>query len=235
MSQYDVGIHEINMDQCRKLIAQLPGIFSAGLRFEDDHLIEIHILASTERNPKQISRDIQSAIFAAYSVEVDHRIISIAQLPSDPFAETEQVVEETALQTANDMQQVRLLFTGIDSHMQNGKYSVNVHLGYNGRIYTGEASCRDTQIQHRLCVAQATLNAVHEFLGDEYFSLLDVKQTNACGEPIYLTVLEFFDAKVSLRLIGAAMNSENADIGVVHSTLDALNRCVSRNCGNCLI
>ncbi len=231
MSQYDVGIHEANMEQCRKLLAQLPGIFSAGLRFEDGHLIEIHILASTERNPKQISRDIQSAIFAAYGAEIDHRIISIAQLPSDPFAEPADAVNNCI----EEMPQIRLLFNGIDSHLQNGRFSISVHLAYNGKVYIGESSCRDTQIQRRICTAQATLNAVHEFLGEEPFSLIDVKQTNACGEPIYLTVLEFFDKRDSLKLIGAAMHSENADIGVVHSTLDALNRCISRNCRRCMI
>ena len=60
----------------RALLIQLPGIFAAGIRMdEENNLREIHILASSERNPKQISRDIQSALFAAYGLDIDHRII----------------------------------------------------------------------------------------------------------------------------------------------------------------
>lgn len=228
MPQFDIGIHEQNMEQCRNLISQLPGIFSAGLRFEDDRLTEIHVLASTDKNPKQISRDIESALFAAYGVGIDHRIISIAQLPSDPFA-IEEKPECSVIAGEKCINDIRLLLCGIDSHIKNGVYEVGIHLSFDGQDFVGTSRSRDTQTQRNSCIAQATLNAVHEFLGDEYFSLLDVRQTIACGEPVYLTVLEYINGFENLKLIGAAMqNDHNPIVGIVHSTLDALNRCVSR-------
>ena len=230
MSDIRVGINEQNAEQCRKLLTQLPGVFAAGLRFEDHNLVEIHILASTERNPKQISRDIQSALFAAYGYEIDHRIISIAQLPADPFQPAEKPEEEEHTQFTKvlPVKDVRLLFAGIDSHLINGVYNVTVHLAYNSKIYDGVARCRDSHVQYNRTVAQATINAIHEFLGDDPFSLLDVQQTKVCGDAIDMTVVEYYGTDSSLMLIGTALQPENVSVGIVRSTLDALNRCISK-------
>lgn len=232
MAEYNVGIHEYSTEQCRRLLSRLPGVFAAGLRFESDQLIEIHILASTERNPKQIARDIQSALFAAYGIEVDHRIISIAQLPDDPFLTREELSaeEEEPAPCSHSGKPVRLLFAGIDSQLKDSVYQISVHLAYEGKIYTGESRCRDTTIQRNRAVAQACLNAVHEFLGHDPFSLLEVKQINVWGEPISITVLEYMGRNAPLVLIGAAIQPENASVGIVRSTLDALNRSLSKIC-----
>ena len=62
----------------RALLAELPGVFAAGLRSDGDGVpAEIHILAAMDRNPKQIVRDVQSALFAAYGLEIDLSLIHI--------------------------------------------------------------------------------------------------------------------------------------------------------------
>ena len=124
MSITTIGVHKYDADQCRAILSNLPDIFAAGLRFDDDQLVEIHVLASIERSPKQISRDIQSALFATYGIEVDHRIISIAQLPEDPFIHVTESGDSGNSDTAS-AKEVRLLFTGIDSSQKNGAFEVN--------------------------------------------------------------------------------------------------------------
>ena len=234
MAAFKLGLIEMNAEQCRQILAHLPGVFAAGLRFDNEQLVEIHILASTERNPKQIARDVQSALFAAYNVEVDHRIISIAQLPEDPFLPKELTeVEDQAPQPEFDTaRSVRLLFTGIDTNLKDGSYQVKVHLSHEGANYTGEAKCRDTNIQRSRTIATATLNAVHAFLGREYFSLLEVKHINIWGVTVVITVVEYVekDSSEPLILIGAAVQHDNASVGIVRSTLDGLNRSISKLC-----
>lgn len=234
MAECNVGIFEYNEEQCRQLLSHLPGVFAAGLRFDDRQLVEIHILASTDRNPKQIARDVQSALFAAYGMEVDHRIISIAQLPEDPFLspETYTVDDDLLPDEGKAHRDVRLLFTGIDSQLKNGVYTVRVHLAHNDSEFTGEAACRDTNLQRSRTVATATLNAVHNFLGGEYFSLLEVKQINVWGFTVVVTVMEYVDTHNPdpLILVGAAVQHDNVSVSIVRSTLDGLNRSVSRLC-----
>ena len=211
----------------RALLAQLPGVFAAGLRSDDSGMpTEIHILAAMDRNPKQIVRDVQSALFAAYGLEVDHRIISVAQLPQNPLDATDTPNSDE--QTVSITPDVRLLVAGVESRLKNGGYSIAVHLAHAGQIYTGEAHCRDTSIQRCRAIAQATLDAVHQFLGSEVFSLLEVKQTSVWGETVAMTVLEYAGDSDTNVLIGAAMQSGDMPLSIVHSTLDALNRYIGR-------
>lgn len=231
MADYNVGIHEYNADQCRRLLSHLPGIFAAGLRYENDQLVEIHILSSTERNPKQIARDVQSTLFAAYGMEVDHRIISIAQLPEDPFLPQDMPIEEEdVFHDAGLNSETRLLFSGMDSRLKNDVCHVSVHLAHDGEDYVGEAKCRNTNNQRNRTIAQATLDAVHSFLGAEYFSLLEVKQVPAWGLTVVVSVIEYMrdDGAEPAVLIGAAAQPDNAPVGIVRSVLDALNRCISK-------
>lgn len=213
---------EINVNsagQCQELLSQLPGVFAAGIRFEQDEMTEIHILASTSRNAKQIVRDVQSAIFAAYGVEVDHRIISVAQLTRNP-----SVCVNEAEDAAPAPQSARLLFTGIDSQRRDGAYTARVFLSHNGKDFSGEAQCGDTALRRNRAIAQATLNAVHAFLGQNVFDLLDVKQAEFGGEPIVIAVIEQLKGAGSRILVGAVALGEDIAESIVRSTLDATNR-----------
>lgn len=68
-------------DTWPELLCQLSGIYAANVVFsKDDRPEEIHVLASQEKSPKTLTRDIQSAAMAAFGVAVDYRIISIAQI-----------------------------------------------------------------------------------------------------------------------------------------------------------
>lgn len=229
MSIENTGVHAYDADQCRAILSNLPDIFAAGLRFDDDQLVEIHVLASIERSPKQISRDVQSALFATYGIEVDHRIISIAQLPEDPFTRVFNPAEPASEDTAAS-KEVRLLFTGIDSSQKNGLFEASVYLSCDSKCYTGNAHSRNTEMQRNRAVASATLGAVNDLLGSEYFSLMEVKQVAVSELDIILTVVEFqaSTASAPITLIGSAVQQDNTPSSIVRSTLDAINRNFSK-------
>lgn len=232
MAEYGVGIHHYDSEQCRQLLSALTGVYAAGVRFEDDQLVEIHVLASSDRNPKQISRDVQSVLFAAYGIEVDHRIISIAQLPDNPFESREKAeaapvapVEEIAAP-----KNVRPLFTGMESAQRDGSYQISVQLSCEDHVFTGSSSCRDTLSHRRHAIALATLDAVHAMLGRDCFTLLEVKPINVWDVTIILTLLEYQDC-TSARptiLTGSAVQHDDSSTCIVRSTLDGLNRCISK-------
>lgn len=220
MSEVSGQFHPYDEAQCHRMLSRLPGVFAAGLRMDGGQIVEIHILASTDRNPKQITRDVQSALFAAYNLEIDHRIISIAQLPEDPFGAEEE----------SRSVEPRLSFIGIDCSIKSGACRISVHLSHDGNVFSGEADCCDTAIQRNRAVAQATVNAVHRFLGAEYFNVLEVKQISVWGMAVMITVIESInrDRADSGILIGSALQSDHIPVGVVRSALDALNRSIGR-------
>jgi len=218
---------EVLTDAYQRLLTQLPGIYAAGVRMnEASEPVEVHILASTSRNPKQVARDVQSALFAAYGLDVDYRIISIAQLPSNPFESAAEELKE--LKSEPLRPEVRLQIAGIDSSLKGDQFRFAVHLSFGDRMYTGEARCRDTTHQRNRAIAQATLDAVHLFLGRELFSLLEIKETPIWGEIVVMSVIECTYSRETKVLVGAAVQDTNATAGIVRSTLDALNRAIGR-------
>ena len=226
MVQWDTNDPAGRAAACRELLKRLPGVYAAGLRLDENGApSEIHILASLARNPKQVVRDAQSALFAAYGIEVDHRIVSVAQLPENPLG-AEAAPEPCAEDAPNP--NVRLTVAGLDSRLDGGDYSVTVRLAYEGRLYEGGARCRDTAIQRDRAAALATVGAVNAFVGREAYALLEVKRTHLWGEPVALTALEWFDDGGPRVLIGAALQGASAPLGIVHSALDALNRSLGR-------
>ena len=60
-------------------LTQIPGVLSARVTGGDSPT-EVHIVATPQRSPKQIMRDVRSLAAAGYGIEIDHRIVSVAQV-----------------------------------------------------------------------------------------------------------------------------------------------------------
>ena len=71
----------VSVKDVEGLLVCLPGIQKARVVVNDWGAIEeIHILTGLARNPKQIVRDVQSALKAQWDITVDRRKVSIAQV-----------------------------------------------------------------------------------------------------------------------------------------------------------
>ena len=209
--------------QCGALLSMIPGVFSANVS-EDElgDIAEIHILASTRRNAKQISRDVQSAITAAFHREVDHRTISIAQIDSTAYAG----VDDCRMRQA-----ARLRYAGMNVSMRDGRRVYEVRLTREDTDYTGEASCPNSPHQKRRAVAEATIRALESALSlDGELSLVAVHNSDIAGVPIIVCAIECPETRDGRLLIGAAhyMRDDDEAECVVRATLDALNRFCGR-------
>ena len=209
--------------QCGALLSKIPGVFSANVS-EDElgDIAEIHILASTRRNAKQISRDVQSAITAAFHREVDHRTISIAQIDSTAYA---------GVDACRMRQAARLRYAGMNVPMRDGRRVYEVRLTREDTDYTGEASCPNSPHQKRRAVAEATIRALESALSlDGELSLVAVHNSDIAGVPIIVCAIECPETRDGRLLIGAAhyMRDDDEAECVVRATLDALNRFCGR-------
>lgn len=64
-----------------RLLSSLTGVLAAHIvAGPEGSLREIHILATNEIHPKQVARNVESALSAGLGIEVDRRIISVAQV-----------------------------------------------------------------------------------------------------------------------------------------------------------
>jgi hypothetical protein len=72
--------------QIEATLRELKGVCGARVVADEKGLIqEIHLLVENERNPKQVVRDVESALMAHFGISVDHRKISVAQKGRQPF------------------------------------------------------------------------------------------------------------------------------------------------------
>lgn len=207
------------MQEAEKLLQQLPGVFA--VRFLEDGdastLEAIHILADTTRNAKQIVRDVQAALSAAYALDVDHRIISVAQLPVDPTAKKGNVGDDTPYT------ECRVKFCGLGYQDMPDRCAIQVTLQYNGAEYQGQAEGKPGRKWQDLLVAQATLNAVRTLMGGaDVYSLMNVQRVQTGMIPLCVVLVQTLDDDALLT--GAAVLDEHGLHGIVRATLDAINR-----------
>jgi len=70
--------------RAEELILTLPGVVSAKIIESDSGAVEqIHVLTTAELTPKQVVRNIESALMAHLAMRIDHRKISVA-ITSEP-------------------------------------------------------------------------------------------------------------------------------------------------------
>lgn len=194
------------------LISSLDGVYSAKVVLSKDQTPEeIHLLASDKKSAKTITRDVQSALMAAFGVDIDYRIISIAQIPPKM-----------------SRKEIRLDYSGIETKFIDGNGEVCISL-----------SCDEVRLEGRSCyigrqhlaliraVALATLDSIYKHLTDpskSHFELVSAEVTDVAGRSAILLVI--CDEK-SQEYLGVSFIKENTEDAVVRAVLNALNRRIS--------
>lgn len=194
----------------QELICRLEGVQAAQVVFAENGMpCEIHVLAGPEKSSKSLVRDIQSALTAQFGVQVDHRIISVAQLSE-------------GLVPRGDF---RLAHTGLEIKSAGGRVSASVKLARGCDTYTGHGESANTPFARRRCVSEAALAAVNRAAGETCFELASVDAVTLAGQGIVVT--QVYSLRDGQRLLGSAFLNEDPDNAAVHSVLSAVNRRLS--------
>ena len=194
----------------QELICRLEGVQAAQVVFAENGMpCEIHVLAGPEKSSKSLVRDIQSALTAQFGVQVDHRIISVAQLSE-------------WLAPRGDF---RLAHTGLEIKSAGGRVSASVTLARGCDTYTGHGESANTPFARRRCVSEAALAAVNRAAGETCFELASVDAVTLAGQGI--VVAQVYSLLDGQRLLGSAFLNEDPDNAAVHSVLSAVNRRLS--------
>ena len=200
--------HVSREEMWRDLICRIDGVRSARVIFDVDGTPkEVHVLADETKNPKQLTRDIQSALITTFEVDVDYRVISVARVPSDAVARAA----------------VRLKYSGIDLHANQRRTTVTVRLEYRGMECTGASTASMGVFGRVRMVAQATVEAMNVFVGDLMFELVDVVVSPISGRRGVLAML-YCVARNQVLLGSTLVAEEDPDGSVAKAVLDAANR-----------
>jgi hypothetical protein len=198
------------IQEYQHLLNKIPGILSSRIITDDTHAItEVHILSDITRGPKQIVRDVQSALLAKFDLTIDHKIISVAQIEGSGLA----------------VRDFRLTIDSIRVRSEQGKVEVTVILGKDEQTFEGNASGGNSAQGRLRVVADAALQAVHRFLNKDFLFVLSdaVKINLADRKAIAVSILHFTDLGEEY-LSGSAIIKTDDNEAVVKATLDAVNR-----------
>ena len=198
-------------------IMKLAGVLNVNVVFEDGEITEIHILADTNRTPKQIVRDVQSLFMAQFHREVDHKIISVAQIDYD--------VRETSKPSS------RFVIESLLVAKKKNETDVEVTLSLDGKAFTGRQTTMTDPYDTFRGISVATLAAVLQASDHiKTYSVLDVRFLDMAGERMAVVCITLTpDGARASRYSGTAFTAGDDGVAVVKATLDSINRIVGHN------
>lgn len=205
-----VAVHDIEQALC-----EISGIKAARVVASPSGVVlEVHVLALPDKTPKQIVRDIESAIMARFGVPIDHRKISIAQLGQASLPQ-EEVLSEGQ----------RARIHSINASVSGLQAGASVTLELEEELYVGEASGPGSQTGRMRLVAQAALNALEDYAhGAVRFALEDVSVVQLGRERVAVACVQLVTPLGEQAFCGSALVRQNENDSIVRATLDAVNR-----------
>jgi len=209
-----IGLDEKMAAKLEGLIGRMAGVIAAKVITDSSSRpVEIHVLTNLQRTPKQVARDVQSCAASACGVQVDHRIISVAQVSDD----------------AVGAPGVRLKIKGLSLTLDENTVTIKVGLTYKGSLFEGSSSVMSKAQGKYAAASLACVNCLHKFLGVDYvFSVVDVQKTKIAGMDAFNVVLNhIYDGRQTL-LTGVALVQDDDYMAVIKATLHSVNRVLDK-------
>jgi len=216
------------MASVERELCRIPEVRAARIVADDDGTpVEVHVLASPGKQPKQLVRDVQSVALAARGIDLDHRIVSVVQLDdgngttpelattmddhqtSAPFPDSDRVLLESAV----------LLRSGVAA-------TAEVTLRRGAASVRASAEGPSAAAVTLRLVAQATLDALRDLLPAAARAAVDTATVVRAGEhDVALAVLVLVVPPNEEVVAGAApIRTGGVHEAMARAVLDAGNR-----------
>jgi hypothetical protein len=230
----DRNHHSDSFILAERLLSNLPGVISAKINSDlNGEIVEIHLLTDNNKSPKQIVRDVESALFSGFDIEVDHKRISVAQLrqPGKDKIDTKDFQPRRAEPGKND----RPVSVGNDTRLRFDRFEVvpsgdlkcraEVILVNEKQIYRGTCEDTNTAINQMKISSKAVLSALEEYLhGEKAFTLEELKVVEEIDNPVVMVVIGVISRNSSTSLVGTTFIGKDQNRAAALATLKALNR-----------
>jgi hypothetical protein len=191
-----------------KTINKVDGIINSKIVVDGEQAIEIHILADSLRSPKQIVRDVETALLVTYDYRVDRKIVSIAQTESE---------DKKGLR--------RIRFTGISLSTYENTVECTIKLDHDGEEFCITESGIRTSSGKNLIIARSAVKAVEAIIGQtSIFDVQNVLIHNYNDVSFVSVLINMISRNGEEALIGSAIVRNNTDEAIAKAALDAVNR-----------
>ena len=208
--------------RAENLLTSLEGILSARVVTTPlGEVSEVHILAQAGLQPKQLVRNIESALLAQLGLKVDHRKISIAQTAEVRRIELleRDVVRDKSLQRA-----VLFESMSVAPAKRPHRLTITVTLSFRGQTDTAEEETSDTARNRVEAAAKAAVAVLDRLLKDSSLALEGAKIVEGFDREFAFVAVQGLGGRETLLLSGTAEIKESAERAAVFAVLDATNR-----------
>jgi hypothetical protein len=183
--------------------------------------VEVHVLADQSKPAKQTVRDVRAVAQTVFGIELDHRIVSVAQLDTDerdgpvgidlPRTEARSRVGSIVVEALGLRAEARVVL--LDGERE--------HVGY------AEGSV--ASVARPPLVAAAALDAVRQVdAAAEAVHVATAEITRVGPNRVAIVTVVYVDPPNELLVCGSAVVRRDRDDAVVRALLDATNRRLSR-------
>jgi hypothetical protein len=182
---------------------------------------EIHILAQAGLQPKQLVRNIESALLAQLGLKVDHRKISIAQTAD---VKPIEALERDAVR--DRVMQRTLLFENLTvaPSRRPHRITITVTLSYRGQVETAEEESSDTPRSRVEAAAKAAVTVLDRLLTEASLALEGAKIVEGFDREFAFVGVQGLGGRETTLMTGTSEIKESAERAAVFAVLDATNR-----------
>ena len=208
--------------RAENLLTSLEGVLSARVVTTPlGEVSEVHILAQAGLQPKQLVRNIESALLAQLGLKVDHRKISIAQTAE---VRPIEVVDKGAVRDRAMKRAALFESLFVAPGKRPHRVTISVSLSFGGRTASAEEEASDTPRSKVEGAARAAIQVLDQLLSDHSVALEGAKIMDAFDRQFVLVAVQGLGGREAVLLIGTAEIKESAERAAVFAVLDATNR-----------
>lgn len=221
----DVDLAEVEAE-----LKRIPGVTAVRMVTDQfERPVEVHVLATPAKHPKQVVRDIQSVAKVSFDLELDHRVISVVQLDSDNLPGSMQATVAVANGVDGDRDDDRITVSKVGTSRHGLRCTVTVGLRRGDVEEIGEADGTVASGNINVLVAKATLDALSRH--DPRAGRLDVEAAalqHLGGRSFATASLVLLNPPYEEVLLGSApVRAAGPEDAVARAVLDATNRRLS--------
>ncbi|UCH83355.1 MAG: hypothetical protein JSW50_12970 [Candidatus Latescibacterota bacterium] len=217
-------------------MSRIQGVSSCRISTDETGKItEIHVVATSQKAPKFVARDVESCLKAMAGIQVDHRKIGVVVFDSDEDEQpqepvtTEVPAEEEVMEFPVEEFPSRFEFRSVNLFISQNSVQAEVELARDGIEVFGGAKNTNMSLSPMWTVGEATLKAVGELLEEELnLCLAEVREIPLGELTAILVRVDILRNRERKRLAGCSLFSGNTNQTVVFATLDAVNRVLGK-------
>ncbi len=195
-------------------LKKINAVVSSKIVFSENNRIdEIHIVSNGHRGPKQIARDIQSVLLATYDVDVDHKKISIAQIPED----------------LEKKEGCRMKLEGVLRETSGSTAAIKVTFSKEGEDFSAARTGMNSSRNVDRMLVESTLEAASDACGlSDIFLFEDIRQVPLSNAMVVVVAVTSIKGNLEQKLSGSSIVDNDYHGAIVKATLDAINRFMTK-------